>query len=376
MANLLDYLFWRGDLPISARFPWNEQDNLVMARLSYLPLELIELGDGRPIRDVCEEIKSLPKEAYHFREDPKLCEALIDCERLGDLFVSDFVQYTGEQEEQFAAVTIHLPNKEMYLSFRGTDQTLVGWKEDFNMAFSTHIPSQKEALRYVQLIARKFPHEMMRLGGHSKGGNVAMYAALYMPERFKARVLEVLSFDGPGFLSEIMEENKDNAVIDRFRIYIPQESIVGLLLEMSVTPTIVLSENKNIHQHNIYNWQMDRHGFMRSEGITKGSLIMDETLKDWLEKTSPEQRQVFVDELFEVISATNAGTVREFGAGILKNLPLLLRGYRQISEEDRKTIMDMLMLFGKSYFGAFRSIRKQNTEKVQEAEEQDGMVTE
>ena len=410
MANIIDYINWRGDLPVNAAFPWNELDDLVMARASYLPFEQLfgkkpeqeeaaaPLADNMqdsavnwedpenridsasdridqnqvlPLFIAAARMAAMPSEVFHFREDPKLVAALADSRRYQPLTVSDYVEHTqDEKQEQFAAVTIHLPNREMYLSFRGTDASLIGWKEDFNMAFQTHIPAQIEALRYVQLISRKFPHEMMRLGGHSKGGNIAMYAAFYMPERTKTRVLAVLNYDGPGFMSDIMEEKKEDTVIDRFRVYIPQESVVGRLLEMSVVPTVVYSESSNVHQHNIYNWQVMKDRFIRAENLTGGSEILDESLKQWLEETSPEQRQIFVDGLFDVVSTTNAKTVREMGFGILKNFPGLVKQYRSISEEDRKTIMSMLQLFGKSYAGAFMNYRRQQTDTPTQEEAQ------
>ncbi len=367
MANIIDYVFWRGDLPISAGFPWNELDDLVMARISYLPLEQLPgLQTGSmTLPEAAAAMSGMGREVFHFREDPKLAQALAACPRYEKLTLSDFAEHhrevveeNGVQQEQFAAVTIHLPNREMYLSFRGTDDTLVGWKEDFNMAFQSHIPAQKEALSYAQWVAEKYPHEMLRLGGHSKGGNIAAYAALYMPDRIKTRLLSVSTYDAPGFMPEILEEKKEDPVLGRIHRFIPQESVVGRLLEMNVEPVVVLSESSNVHQHNVYNWQARKDGLVRAQSLTGGSEIMDDSLKQWLQHSTPEQRQVFVEGIYDVMTSTNARTMRELGTGLLRNIQGVFRRYKALPEEDRKIMIDMIQLFGRTYAEALLSYRK------------------
>lgn len=359
MANIIDYIYWRGDLTVSAQFPWNELDNLVMARFSYLPFERVEMVPGDTIGSLTKRILELPKEGYHFREDPKLAEALQEGRRYRDYEVTDFVCRREEIiEEQFSAITVHLPNREMFLSFRGTDATLVGWKEDFNMAFQTHIPAQIAARTYLNEIAEKYPHEMIRMGGHSKGGNIAMYAAFYAAEAQKIRILEVDSFDGPGFMDEIITENRQNPVLEKIRLYIPQQSVVGRLFEINVEPVVVQSLESVFHQHNIYNWQVMKDRFLRTQLGQAGDLI-DGAVKEFLENSTPEQRQVFVDGVFEVLNASNATTLRELGSGLFRSLPSFVKSYRSISEEDRKTIMQMVQLFARSYTSSIMGRREQ-----------------
>ncbi|MBR3392688.1 MAG: DUF2974 domain-containing protein [Firmicutes bacterium] len=366
MANIVDYIHWRGDLPVSAMFPWNELDSLVMARFSYLPFERIEMYPGDTIGSITSRILELPKEGYHFREDPKLAEAVHASRRYRDYEVSDFVCRREEIiEEQFSAVTVHLPNREMFLSFRGTDATLVGWKEDFNMAFQAHIPAQIAAKTYLGEIAEKYPHEMIRMGGHSKGGNIAMYAALFAAGTHEKRILEVDSFDGPGFMEEIITENAENPILSRIRLYIPQESVVGRLLEMNVQPFVVQSLESVFHQHNVYNWQVMKDHFLKAQLGEAGDLI-DGAIKEWLASSTPEQRQVFVDGVFEVLNASNATTLRELGSGLFRSFPSFVKSYRSISEEDRKTIMQMVQLFAKSYTASIMGRRAEQSQTVKD----------
>ena len=373
MANFIDYINWRGDLPVSAQFPWNELDNLVMARFSYLPFEKVELHPGDTIGSVTSRILEIPKEGYHFREDPKLCAALHESRRYRDYEISDFACRREEIiEEQFSAITIHLPNREMYLSFRGTDATLVGWKEDFNMSFQMDIPAQIAAFTYMNEVSEKYPHEMIRMGGHSKGGNIAMYAAFRATTSQQIRMLEIDSFDGPGFMEEFIKENEASPVLDRIRLYIPQQSVVGRLLEINVEPVVVQSLESTVHQHNVYNWQVMKDRFFRTELGAAGDQI-DSVVREWLEKTTLEQRQVFVDGVFEVLNASNATTLRELGSGLFRSLPSFVKSYRSISEEDRKTIMQMVQLFARAYAGNVMNNRKNlDTEPTQEPALTDG----
>ena len=168
MPNINDYLKWRGDISFEEK-PLNEIDNMILSRFSYLPFNKIEMKDKETIGSIVKKIKEAGIEEFNISGDKTLVDNLDDSIRFKDLIVTDFVENTDKSaEEQFAAITIHLNDKEMYLSFCGTDNSLIGWKEDFNLSFMQHIPAQLEGVKYLKQITKKY-NKMVHIGGHSKG---------------------------------------------------------------------------------------------------------------------------------------------------------------------------------------------------------------
>lgn len=179
MANINDYLDWRGDVPLSS-MGLNEIDNMILSRFSYLPFPKIELDDNEKIGSIMAKFRRLKDTDYNIAGDIPLSKKLRKSMRFRKLIVSDYCSVVdNEVEKQFAAICVHLPNDELYISYCGTDNTLVGWKEDFNLSFMSHIPAQIEGVNYLKMIAQKYPNAKIHIGGHSKGGNVAVYSAVF-----------------------------------------------------------------------------------------------------------------------------------------------------------------------------------------------------
>ena len=170
MSNINDYLLWRGDIPIIEEVPFNEVDSMILARFSYLIFDRIDLKEIETIESISKKMKDLKNEDFRYNGDKDVIVNLGNSIRFKDMQVTDYVKNNDkETEKQFSAITVHVSNDEMYLSFIGTDKTILGWKEDFNMSFMQNVPAQIAGLEYVKKIARKFPDKKMRLGGHSKG---------------------------------------------------------------------------------------------------------------------------------------------------------------------------------------------------------------
>ena len=350
MANINDYLVWRGDLKIDEKFKMNEVDNMILARFSYLLFDKIEMNEEETIESISEKMKKFKNEEFNYNGDKELITNLGKSERYKEMIVTDYIKNNNRQvERQFSAITIHISDDEIYISFEGTDGSIAGWKEDFNLSFMDNIPSQIAGLDYLKMVAQKYPNKKIRMGGHSKGGNIAIYSAINVSEDIQKRIISVVNYDGPGFDIEKIKQNQNKEIIKKIKTYIPQNSVIGRIMEHEEKYEVALSTEKGIYQHDIYSWQVKRNNIIKLEKTTYESDRVNKTIKDWLKSTTLEQRKIFFDGVFEILFSTNATTIDEFLGSWIKNTPKLIETYRNLSEEDRKTITSMLKLFGKIY---------------------------
>ena len=345
MSNINDYLDWRGDI-LFENSPINEVDNMILSRFSYLPFKKIELKNTETIEKIMEKFKKFKTTDFNITGDDPLSKKLAKSERFKNLKVSDYYANTDmEAEKQFSAITIHLPNDELYISFCGTDNTLVGWKEDFNMSFMQHIPAQLEGVKYLQKVANKYPGKI-HLGGHSKGGNIAVYSAVFAGKEIQDRIIDVTNHDGPGFDESIIETEEYKNILEKIYTYIPQSSIIGRLLEHKEKYKIVQSVEKGIMQHDIYSWQVLGKKIVQMEEVTNGSELINTTLRNWLNETTPEQRKNVIDIVYSLIQTTNATTCKELSESRMKNIGEILKSYKNVDEKDKKMINKMVKSLG------------------------------
>jgi hypothetical protein len=310
MDGMFEYLKWRGDIPFT-QVPVNAVDALIFSELSYLGLGGIvnsDLQSTITLSDAARQYLSRPEKAQtcRVRQDIKLLKVCAEAPRFSSLELTFFRDLLIPQDEiQFAALAFLLPDETAFLAFRGTDYSLVGWKEDFNMSFADSIPAQREALRFTQEFADSFPGAL-RLGGHSKGGNVAVYAAAKAAPSLQQRILAVYNNDGPGFTDILMGDPGYLAMVPRIHTYIPQSSIIGMLLEHEEPYTVVKSSLFSILQHECYSWEIVGGDFVHVDEITDHSKFIDRTLKHYLAENSKAERSAFVDEVFSLLGAGGA----------------------------------------------------------------------
>ena len=360
MSNINDYLLWRGDIPISDSFKFNEIDSMILARFSYLIFNKIDMQEKETIESISKKMKDFDNDEFRYNGDKELITNLGNSIRFKNLVVTDFIEKTDKKvEKQFSAITIHLSNHELYVSYIGTDASLVGWKEDCNMAFMKNVPAQYEGINYLTKIANKYPKSKIRIGGHSKGGNIAIYSAISVSEKIQKRIIRVSNYDGPGLDKAIVDNYEDNGMLDKIITFIPQDSVIGRFLNHEEDIKIVQSIEKGIYQHDIYSWQLLSSDWIYMDKLTNSSEVVYNTVNEWLKNTSVEQRKVFFDGLFEVFYSTSAGTFGEISSNLLKNAPTLFKTYKGISEEDRKTINLMIKEFFKAYSTALKENENQ-----------------
>ena len=337
MPNIIDYLNWRGDLSFK-QDNINEIDGVILSRISYLPFKDIKLEKVDNIENIAEKMKGLSADKFTWKGDKEFIIKLGQTKRYKDLVITDYQEIMDlDIEKQFAAVTIWITKEYKYISFRGTDMSLVGWKEDFNMSFMQNIPSQLEAVKYLNDIGSRYRSKLI-IGGHSKGGNLAVYASMFCKDRIKKKIVEIINADGPGFDEAIFNTENYLKVLEKVNTYIPQSSIIGRLLEHDEDYEIIHSTQKGIMQHDIYSWQVNARTLVRIPNLTNNSNFVNKVVRDWLKNTTPEQRKNFVNIIYDVLIATEAKSIHDFGIDTLKKVGIVIKSYKNIEKEDREEI--------------------------------------
>ena len=341
MANVCDYVKWRGDLSLE-QSEFNEIDNLILSRFSYFPFdEIIKENEVVTIKELSERFRKqdISKLPILWKDDVELFPLMGESERFGTLLATKYInKIDPEQEKQFSAITVLMPDDTIFVSYRGTDNTIVGWKEDLNMSFKSHIASQISAKKYLEIIAQEYPDKKIKIGGHSKGGNIAVYAATFAPKEVKDRIINVYNNDGPGFCEDVIETPEYQEMIKKVHTYIPQSSVIGRLMNHREKYTVVESVQKGIMQHDLYSWQVIGTEFVTLEEVTNGSEFVDKTIKNWLENVEPEKREQVIDVVFDILNTTDAQTMKEIKSNWFTSARTMMTSYKNIDNETKDMI--------------------------------------
>ena len=337
MPNIMDYLAWRGDIALDYS-PFNDVDSLVLSALSYLNYP----QEPTLIRDLGVHVPAVDKTQFSFVHE---CRALLSAAAMTERFAGVRMHHPAavtdlDRDMQFAAVTFDLPDGTHYVAFRGTDSTLVGWREDFNMAFESPIPAQTAAVRYLNEAAVLTDGPLI-LGGHSKGGNLAIYAAAHADPLLQSRIRRIYSFDGPGLDDATVASGGYANIARRIRSFVPQQSVVGLLLAYHPEYTVVKSDGVSLLQHDAFTWQVLGTDFISVTELDVSSQVVDHTVHAWLSTVSPEKRKVFVSIIFDILESTGANTVKELLKDAPGHLPDILRALQKVDFETAKMIVTL-----------------------------------
>ncbi len=355
MANLMDYLDWRGDLTLAVS-PFNEVDALILAELSFVDFEGIvpppEVGRGVRLNEAAEAFF-----ARHGGRDvdmgvlvpdgiSQMLRKLMASPRFCGMTLNGYEALLDDEvEEQFSALTIDLGNGSIYISFRGTDDTIVGWKEDLNMSFLEEIPSQKQAVDYVARIARQYPEKTLRIGGHSKGGNLAVYSAAKSSGNIQERIVAVHNNDGPGFIWDISKTPGHKRIAGRIHTVLPQTSVVGMLMEHEKHYQVVYSTYDGLYQHDGFSWQVKGTQFVHLDDFSREGKLVDESLSSWADSLNTQQREALAEALYSVFTATGAKTLSELNEEKLKSASAMLKTYKNLDRESRRMVSEMFKIF-------------------------------
>ena len=316
MAFILDYLKERGEIPFS-EVPFNEVDNYVIAKIGSPNFtQVLPEGESAPLGEALKRYFELFGETGGYLgalASPEINAALRllpELRRYRELLLSGYVRrILPAQTEQFSALTVTLPGVWSYISFRGTDDTLLGWKENFLMSVG-RVEAQADAADYLAEAAARLTEPLMA-GGHSKGGNLAVYAAAMASPEIQERITAVYNNDGPGFLPELYREPGYLRIRGKVHTLLPQNTLVGTLLTREKWAGVVKSSRSGAAAHDGFTWEVRGNSFVRCPNLSRSSRAFEETMDRVLERMDQEKRREFIEELFDALEATGAATVTE-----------------------------------------------------------------
>ena len=353
--NIIEYTLKRNKT--FSEDPFGDMDALVLSQLAYVKYEAAGDVMGRqcPLRDLylSEYFDGYFSDGMTDNENREMLAAAAASRRYRNAVISDLVTTTDDATgEQFAAMTWRLADDLDYISFRGTDGSIVGWKEDFQMAFRERVPAQKSAVEYINEYGRRYPERKGRLivGGHSKGGNLAVYGAVYCSDEIQQRITDVYSLDGPGFISRVssrIDEIVEKRELNVMRI-LPQGSFVGMLLESGSDYRVIRSSTMGIMQHSMYTWQIEEDKLVFADKLSAGSQYIDRTMSEWFNVATEEQREAFVTTFFGILENAEIETLADFQKLKFKDIIGMIGEFKSCDEETSRMLEGMMKSLIKS----------------------------
>ncbi|MBN1774930.1 MAG: DUF2974 domain-containing protein [Clostridiales bacterium] len=380
MGNIIDYV--KTEMRTFAQKPFCAVDSLVLSQISYLDMEDLvpSLYDDEPSVPVgsifrAECFDQLVGKTYIPENNLSLLTALVASPRFRNMKLNYFVnEVDAEVQMQFSAVTFFTDEESVYIAFRGTDSTMVGWKEDLNMAFTYPLPAQEAGLIYVDAVSGFLPKSIdVRIGGHSKGGNIAVYSAMKCHLPFRKQILEIYNHDGPGFTKEVLESEEFLSVSDRIRKSMPQSSVFGILLHQQENYSVIESSGVGgFLQHIPFNWCIEDGDFCYVDKLANGSKHTHATVNEWLSNLSQEDRRHFIDTLYKLIEATEAKTLKDLTGDWLKGVGKFLAAAKELDPETKKFVQSTFSELVKLSFKNLNPVRQAKSTPVLIPEKDDG----
>ncbi len=353
MGDIISYIQEKGDLTFEEN-PFNEVDSLVLSQFAYMSFAdcAVCTGDFQTLSDIAKKHydPQFFRELWQPEKGAMLFLAASKSTRFRDVAAGYFVNIIdADAEKQFSATTFRLSDDLYYIAYRGTDQSFVGWKEDMNLSFMEHTPSQQAAGEYFASCAQKVSGSFM-VGGHSKGGNLAMYAAMTAPAYVRERIHTVFDHDGPGFLPQVFQSKEYWTIRDQIQKTIPQTAIVGLLLEYHEDYSVVASDAFAFLQHDPFAWIVQNGQFVHLEKVDGVSKYTNSTLSTWIGNMDMDTRQTFSEALYAIMASTDAATFSELLENWQSNTKAALRQARDTDPRVRRVVIKTIMsLIGTSF---------------------------
>lgn len=356
MGNIIDYLREYGDKSFS-EYHFCEADVLMLAQLSYLKFDgaVPTIGDRKPavtLRRIDETMNpdKVFEDKWYEKPNRELWSTLLSCKRYETMKCNYYRSRTEQEKEtQFGAITFFPEGCEPVVAFRGTDGTIVGWKEDFNMAFKPVVPAQEMSAVYLNQVGCNIPGSFI-VCGHSKGGNLAVYSAAWADANVQRKITDVYSLDGPGFLPDVLEGDSYESIRTRVHKILPYSSLVGMLLQSREEYEVIKSSAFGLGQHDCYTWQIEEGKLVKLPDIQLAQQHRNEALNQWIFSLTEEERERFVNTLFEMIGETKAATLADFVENWKDNLKICLKFMRKLDAPTRKylrqTIKAMIDIYG------------------------------
>ena len=345
---ILSYLREQGNVSFSEK-PLSEVDALILCQFCYLKFDgLVSDADHFESVTSLQELTVHPDADRLFLDERyekanrELFQDMAASKRFGELRLCAYVNLVEKDwETQFSAITILLEGEKAFVAFRGTDETVVAWKEDFNMTFLSPIPAQHCALKYLGEIAGRLGDSFF-LGGHSKGGNLAVYAAMNSEAAIRDKIRAIYNMDGPGFWPEVREKSAYDEIADRIVKILPRSSFIGMMFEQENSYKVIESNNIGLLQHDPFSWVIRDGHFVEAADVNSGRKFIDETVNDWILSLGREQVKIFVDVAFSILEAAHKDDLIQLGEDKTKNFLEMAAAVRKLDKGERKRMLEMI----------------------------------
>ena len=372
MPNVIDYIEKYGDTSF-CDVPFGEADNVALCDMYYMPLDLVvsDSFDDEPVP--YDEVANKIFDLRGRKHDPvglvlqkyisEVMMAMAPKKRFAEMKVVSAVRiYEKKPAVQFEAATFLLPNGDVVVLFKGTDDTLIGWKEDIDILTKKGIPSNMFATEYLEKAANRFSGNII-VCGHSKGGFIAQYATLFCKKELRDRIIKVYNNDGPGFWDySYLESEAYTEMLPKYRHFVPQSSFIGMMLAHDYDYTVIKSDQVlGPLQHDLYSWQFDGRKLKRVDDLTPVGKLNDGILHDLVDNLTDEQEQA-LDEVFDVVIAgINQEGLLDVKNNIIPSLKGGVEAWRSLDKDTQKKFLKI--------FSSAPSIVVKNTEKIRKEEQ-------
>lgn len=357
--HLIDYVRYQ-DRTFDER-PFGAADSMVLADLVYIRFEevvrrpsLLSIPMSISSLTIAERLDLMLEGVNHADRRRELIHACAASRRFGDMRVN-FAEsrFSVERENQFAAVTFYPGDGSIFVAFRGTDNTITGWRENFNMAYNKSVPAQRDSVEYLDRVAT-ITYQPIRVGGHSKGGNLAVYASTFCRKKVQDRIVDIFSLDGPGFKRDITQDGEFLRIKDRYRKLMPTGTLVGTLLSEGSDYLVVESDGEGFAQHELSNWRFDGEELVYAEKLSDEALRFDRMLDSWVGMLSDEQLEGTVETIFGLIREMEAGSFDDVMRILESGELSAVKAYRMIEPEKRTQAAAVIAALGRAYVASLR----------------------
>jgi len=327
-------------------------DGLIFSQLSYLKFDGIIKGpsgedEGLVMSSIMKHKKyeQLYRDERYAENNRRFFEALCNSKRYGGLILNNYINAIDDNLDiQFSAMTITDGKGFKYLVFRGTDDNMVGWKEDLNMTFKMPIPSQKYSVEYLEKIAEKWDGDFY-IGGHSKGGNLAVYSAMNASEETRNRIIQIHSYDGPGFRTELIRNSCYENIKNKIRKLVPKACVIGMFGNVEKIEVVDCEGFGGVIQHNPFNWVVEGNDFKRTEHMDRLSELRSDAVYMWASEMDDEQWALLSDKLFAVIEDAGIKNLNEFYSDFFGTMAKMKEAANRLDDDSKEKISDMLSMF-------------------------------
>lgn len=348
MKNILNYIKEKGDKTFK-ELEFNNLDSAIFSLLSYIDFtdtldKEISLNDALTRFLLYKEKNAFYKNGFFQDDLEKLVNTLLDRNRYKDIIVEDYV-YKLNNNEQFGVLVLRFDNKK-YISFEGTDDKLVGWEEDLTFGYNELSASDNDAIKYLKKAISLFDKEVY-VGGHSKGGRLAIVSTMYLPNIKKNKVKNIYNFDGPGLLNKMFESKEFKSIEDKIVHIIPNYSIVGLLLRHNNNYKVAKSRRIDIYSHSIFTWEINNNDFLYTS-LSNVSKKLDISILEWLEEHTEDEMRIMTKSFFNIFRDNNIDSVVDLFK--IKNIYKILNNSSKYGDDMAKIIRHFLEFNIKSIF--------------------------